>query len=240
MVPKTSFTFYLDWVVCAQFGGFIWAKECGLYDDAGLDVTFVPWCHDGRSVIQKGVDHASGGELCAGSVADNLVVSECATSASARVFGAMLQDTPLVLMSRPSQHISSFNDLRGKRVGMHTDGIRALEIVLTLEGFAMGYLDVHEVGFDLEHLIQGRFDALQGYSMTEPVQLETLGVDVDVLPIRHLRLQPYAQTYVSETTLLSEHQGRFADFLAASNAGWLAVCARPDMTDVVIDLSQRR
>ncbi len=231
---KTSFTFYLDWIVCAQFAGIFWAKEHGLYEAKGIDVTVVPWEDDGRSVIDKVLASASSGELCAGCVEDNLVVSRCADDGSVRVFGAMLQDTPLVLMSRPTRFIRSLADLRGKRVGMHTDGIRALEMVLALEGIPAGELDLHEVGFDLEHLLNDRYDALQGYVMTEPVQLSALGIEVDVLPVKHRRMRPIAQTYFSATTLLSLHSKVFADFLAASSHGWSAACAQPEEAAALI------
>ncbi len=228
MASTTSFTFYLDWVVCAQFAGIFWAKENRLYEAKGLDVKIVPWHDDGRSVIEMVLHAASNGELCAGCAEDNLIVSRCAADGSVRVFGAMLQDTPLVVMSRPNQFIRNVADLRGRRVGMHADGIRALELVLALEGIPASDLDLEEVGFDLEHLRQDRFDALQGYTMTEPVQLAALGVDVDVTPVKHRKLKPYAQTYFSATTLLAGHGEQFADFLTASSDGWLAASAQPD------------
>lgn len=228
MPPQTSFTFYLDWIVCSQFAGIFWAKEHGLYEAKGLDVNVVSWHDDGRTVIDKVLQSASSGELCAGCAEDNLVVRRCADDGSVMVFGAMLQDTPLVLMSRPTQFIRSLADLRGKRVGMHADGIRVLELVLALEGIPPGDLDLQEVGFDLEHLRSDRFDALQGYTMTEPVQLSSLGVDVDVMAVKHRRLKPYAQTYFSETTLLSSRPEPFVNFLCASSAGWLAACAQPE------------
>ncbi len=234
MTPNTPLTFYLDWLVCAQFAGIVWAQESGLYEAAGLNVRLVPWHDDGRSVIEKVVSAASNGELCAGCVEDNLIVTRCAQDGAVQAFGAMLQDTPLVVMSHPSQRIRSVADLRGKRVGMHPDGIRVLELVLALDGISTDDLDLHEVGFDLDHLRQDRFDALQGYMMTEPVQLAGLGLSVDVTPVKHLRLKPYAQTYFSETTLLAQHHRKFTDFLTASSAGWVAACAQPDEAAAVV------
>lgn len=231
---KTSFTFYLDWIVCAQFAGIFWAKEHGFYEAKGIHVNVVPWEDDGRSVIDKVLESASSGELSAGCAEDNLLVRRCADDGSVKVFGAMLQDTPLVLMSRPTQFIRSLADLRGKRVGMHTDGIRALEMVLALEGIPVGELDLHEVGFDLEHLRSNRFDALQGYTMTEPVQLSASGIEVDILPVRHRRLKPFAQTYFSAAALLSSRRAVFADFLAASSDGWSAACTRPEEAAALI------
>jgi NitT/TauT family transport system substrate-binding protein len=240
---NTSFTFYLDWIVGAQFAGLLWASENGLYEANGLDVRLVPWHDDGRSVLDKVLDTASNGEVSAGCVEDNLIVSGAALGRPVGAFGAMLQDTPLVLMSRPEHGIQSIGDLRGKRIGMHPDGIRALEIVLALEGIPVADVKIHEVGFDLDHIRHDRFDAVQGYTMTEPVQLAALGVAVDTLAIKHPQLVPYAQVYVSERTLMMNNRTVFEGFLSASNAGWLSVCADPDRAASLVarlmgDLSQ--
>jgi NitT/TauT family transport system substrate-binding protein len=139
-----------------------------------------------------------------------------------------LQETPLVLMSRPEQRIRSLADLRGKRIGMHADGIRVLELLLELEGIPRSELTIEEVGFDLAHLGSQRFDAQQGYAMTEPVQLEMLGIQVDLLTLANPQLHPYAQTYFAPGTTLETDSKVFGAFLAASTAGWLAVCSDPD------------
>jgi NitT/TauT family transport system substrate-binding protein len=226
-VEKTPFTFYLDWIACAQFAGLFWARDNGLYDAAGLQVTIVPWHEDGRSVHEKVMHTAAQGQLCAGCSEDNLIITQAGKGRSVLAFGAMLQETPLVIMSKPEQKIRCFDDLRGKRIGMHADGIRALELVLALEGISVGDLELHEVGFDLEHLREDRFDALQGYAMTEPVQLAALGVEVELLSVKHPHLHPYAQVYFSERALTVANQSIMTAFLAASSAGWLAVCAEP-------------
>lgn len=228
MTSNSPFTFYLDWKVGAQFAGLFSAHANGLYEEAGLKVDLVPWLEDARSIHEKVVREAGRGELCAGCAEDNLIVRQAARDGSVLAFGAMLQEPPLVLMSRPERGIRNIGDLRGKRVGMHPDGIRALEIILALEGIRLSELTIHEVGFDLEHLRQDRFDALQGYTMTEPVQLARLGLKVATLPIEHPRLKPYAQVYFSERHLLRNRPAELAAFLAASNAGWLSVCADPD------------
>ncbi len=63
---NTTFTFYLDWIVGAQFAGLLWASANGLYEAIGLDVRLVPWYDDGRTVLDKVLVTASNGELCAG------------------------------------------------------------------------------------------------------------------------------------------------------------------------------
>jgi NitT/TauT family transport system substrate-binding protein len=245
-----SVTIYLDWVLCAQFAGLCWAVDKGLYAAAGLDVTLIPWHNDGHndghnhghndghndgsSVIEKVLHTSAAGQLCVGSLEDNLVVRSVAHGSSVRAFGSMLQDTPMVLMSHPSKSIRTLADLRGKRIGMHTDGIRALEVILALEGILTSEVDIREVGFDLNHLRHGHVDALQGYVMTEPIELAELGESVDVLSLKHARLQPYAQTYFAEHSMLVAHQATYAAFREASTAGWVAVCNEPEAAAVLV------
>ncbi len=236
-----AFDFYLDWIIGAQFAGQCWALDKGWYAAAGLDVTLVPWQEDGRTIVDK----VLAGGIGAGCSEDNLVVSAAGKDGSVKVIGAMLQGTPLVLMSRPEKRIRSFQDLRGKRIGMHNDGNRALEMVLALEGIAPGDIEILEVPFDLGYLQQDRVDALQGYLMTEPIQLESMGIAVDVLPVTHARLHPYAQAYFASTAVISSSGDLMSRFLAVSTAGWRAVLTDPDQAaDIVAkmmgDLSQAR
>ncbi len=220
--------FYLDWIICAQFAGLCWAVDKGLYEAAGLDVHLIPWADDGRSVIDKVNHSAADGRFSLGSCEDNLIVIRIAQDRSIKVLGAMLQEPPLVLMSHVDSGITRIADLVGKRVGMHTDGIVVLKTILAVEGIDEPSIDITEVGFDLDHLIHRRFDALQGYHMTEPVQLAQLGLDVSVLPVSHHRLKPYAQVYFSSAAQIDENKTRFSQFRSASDDGWRGVLNDPD------------
>jgi NitT/TauT family transport system substrate-binding protein len=233
-VPSKPFTFLLDWVTGAQFAGLYWARDRGLYEAAGLDVTLVPW-HDegGESVRSKLAALGVAGVLGAGCSEENLIVTHAVgdhvvPGQSTLAFGAMLQDTPMVLMSPVARPIRHFRELRGKRVGMHADGIRILEVVLALEGMSADEMDIHEVGYDLGHLQHDGFDAQQGYLTTEPLQLAALGFDVETFAIKHSHLLPYAQVYFAERQQLESDPDAFGAFLAASSAGWKEVCANPD------------
>ncbi len=230
----TPFTFFLDWIAGAQFAGLYRAKALGLYETAGLDVTLVPWVNDGQTVWEKVQEMAASGSLGAGCMEDNLIIRCADVDRSVVAFGAMLQRTALALMSKPEQGIANFSDLRGKCVGMHTDGIRALQVILALEGIDKSELDLLEVGFDLDHLTSGKLDAVQGYVMTEPIQLRQRGVEVDVMQVQHHQLRPHAQVYFSTPTLLATHQHTFSAFLNASTLGWQHACADPESTASVL------
>ena len=216
---RQPFAFYLDWLPNAQFAGICWALDRGLYRDADLDVTLVPWVEDGRSIVQKVL---SGG-LCAGSAEDNLVVAASARGeAQISAVAAMFQMTPLTVMSRPESAIRSIGDLRAKRVAMHSDGIRILEGMLDLHGISRSDLDVFEVTHDLNNLLERRFDAVQGYAVSEPIELAARGLTVSTLTLRHPKLHPYAQVIFAPDALLAARRQTFERFLKASFAGWCA------------------
>ena len=214
-----EFTFYLDWLPNVQFAGICWALDRGLYRDAGLKVTLVPWVDDGFSIVEKVV----AGGLCAGSAEDNLVVSARACKqARVSALAAMFQQTPLVVMSRPESGIESIADLRGKQVAMHCDGIRILEGMLDLHGIGRCELHIVEVTHDLDNLLERRFDAVQGYAVAEPLELAALGLTVSTFSLRHPKLHPYAQVVFAPDEVVAAHRQVYEQFLQASFAGWRA------------------
>ena len=105
---------------------------------------------------------------------------------------------------------------------MHCDGIRILEGMLDLHGINRSELDLVEVTHDLENLQAGRFDAVQGYAVAEPLELEARGVAVSTFPLRHPKLHPYAQVVFAPDELLAAHRRTYERFLEASFAGWRA------------------
>jgi ABC-type nitrate/sulfonate/bicarbonate transport system substrate-binding protein len=226
----TPFTFYLDWVLCAQFAGLCWAQAKGLYAAAGLDVTLVPWQEDGRSIVEK----VTAGGLCAGSSEDNLLVTARAAGTLIKALATMLQKSPLVLITKPNSGIHTLADLPGRRVVMHSDGNRILEAVLALAGIERNNIEISESAYDLDQLMHDRVDAMQGYVMAEPIELAHLGVATHVIPIRHHQLHPYAQVFFASDWVIAQHAEPLQRFLHASFAGWRAALQQPDEATAII------
>lgn len=212
-----SFTFFLDFQICGQFTGLCWALEKGLYRDAGLAVELVPWIEDGRSITDRVLQHSG---LCAGCSEDNLIISACAAGQPVKALGTMLHTSPLVLMTRHPSGIQSLEDLIGKMVAMHCDGIRILEGVLALQGIDQSQVHIEELPFNIERLVQGGFDAVQGYVTSEPLELQARGLKVRTIPIRHHELHPYAQVFFAAQHYLEECRPEIEAFLRASFIGW--------------------
>lgn len=217
MAKLIPFTFVLDWTLNCQFVGLIWAHERGLYAESGLDVTLVsPLEFPATPTLDVVLKH----EPAAGCMEDNLVVRAALAGKGVRAIGAMLQQTPMVLMTSPASGIHTLHDLAGRRIGMHRDGIHLLRTVLTLHGFDPQSVDATVGGWTLPDLINGRFDAIQGYSITEPAELAELGLAPHLIPVRHHQLHPYAQMMFATTSCITTYSDVLQRFVTATFEGW--------------------
>lgn len=221
----TPFRFYLDWHVDCQFAGPIWAREQGLYRDAGLDVDLVvPERHPERTVLEL----IAGDPCSAASCEDNLVVQHGASGGPVRAIGVMLQETPLVLMTKDNSGIKAIGDLAGRRVAMHADGEHLLRILLHLHDVDTEAVDITVGGWTLDDLSAGRLDAVQGYAITEALVLQGRGFTPRLIPLRHPSLVPHSQVIVTTPACLESHVGTLRQFLAATAEGWRQVLAHRD------------
>lgn len=233
----TPFTFYLDWVICGQFAGLCWAHTKGLYHQAGLDVTLVPWQDDGLSIVDKVLSASAKGFICAGSSEDNLLCTSRVVGKPVKALATMLQHSPLVLITQADSDIHSLADLPGHRLAMQPDGNRILEAVLALEGIDHKAISVTESAYDLGRLTSRRFDAIQGYAMSEPIELTHLGFATRVIPIRHTQLHPYSQVFFSTDDVIQQQPDTLSRFLQASFAGWRqAMTHQDEAAQIVVDM----
>lgn len=212
------FDLVLDWLPNAQFAGPCWALAHGLYRDAGIDLRMIPWEEDGRSIVEKTLARTV---PAAGSAEDNLVIAARAGQGHAvSGLATMFLTTPLVLMSLPGSGIRHLADLRGKRVAMHCDGIRILEVLLEDAGIDRADLHLEEVTHDLGNLTSGRWDAVQGYAVSEPLELAIRGVAVETLTLRSASVHPYAQVIFAPDSAVAAAPDLYRAMLGATFEGW--------------------
>ena len=220
----TPLRFILDWEINCQFAGLVWAQANGLYEDAGLEVRLVPPSERCTAPVLDAVREAP---LAAGCMEDNLIVRAAADGAGVKAIGAMLQETPMVLMIAAGSGARTLADMRGLRIGVHEDGVHLLETILALHGVDRASMDIVVGGWTLEDLIRGRLGAAQGYAITEPACLEAAGFHPRLIPVAHSHLHPYAQMMFATTECIREHPGTLSRFLRATFDGWRAALADP-------------
>lgn len=231
----TPFHFYLDWNLNCQFAGLIWAREKGLFASADLEVELVS-AHEHPHTAT--LDLVLGGGLCAGCMEDNLIVRAAVEGRGVRAIGATMQDSPIQLITLASSTLRNLSDVPGRRIAMHRDGIHLLEAVLTLRGMDPEAVDTTVSGWTLDQLIDGTFDAVQGYTTTEPHALSRRGITTHLIPVQHHHLHPWAQMMFATNHTIASHGDLLKRFVIACREGWKgAMTHRDETADMIAALS---
>ena len=220
--PLTRLSFQLDWHPNAQFAGLLIAQHRGWYREAGLDVTLVP-----VDTEMKVVDTVIHGGAWLGCSESGVLIAARARGAPIRALGTMLQGSPMCLISLKQRGLTSLASLKGRRIGIHPDGRKALELILAHDGLSAKDFIIVEKDHDLTPLLNGDCDAVQGYSIDEAVALESRGTAIHLIPFSEHGYSAYSQVYFAGESYLKGHRDVVARFLAVSNRGWKAAFADP-------------
>ncbi|MEL6585067.1 MAG: ABC transporter substrate-binding protein [Pseudomonadota bacterium] len=146
-------SFQLDWKINAQFAGLFAAKSAGLYE-AGLDIR--AW-QDGVNVVSEVAE----GRATFACAEQNLILGAQAEGAPVKAVATMFQASPYGLMAPAGTALTSLDDLRGKRVGVHVDGVKVLDLVKGVNG--IDDIEVVEIPYadKFERAASGEFYAVQ-------------------------------------------------------------------------------
>lgn len=226
-----AFTFFLDWELNCQFAGPIWAREKDLYRQAGLEVQLLPPSAQPRKDL---LDLVLENDCAAGSIEENLIVRAAMAGKPVRVVAAMLKQTPLVLITARCGPIKTLADLPGRRVAMLGDGMYLLVPLLKLNGIDPKSVDLAVGDWSLEDLVEGRFDAVQGYAITEAQALAKSGFEAELIPLSHPNLDPHSQVIFASVQSIAHRKNFLRTFLRATFEGWRQVLAHPDEAAVCV------
>ena len=142
----------------------------------------------------------------------------------------MFQGSPMALLSLEKTGIEKVPDLLGKRIGMHTDGKRVLEVAFASAGIAHPKYDLRTVGDDLEELKSGTVDVAQGYTIDEFVSLQIAGTPARAMRMADHGYHAYSQVFFTSEEFLRRDPATVRKFLEVSFRGWRAALADPEGT----------
>ena len=236
-VPRLSpLTVKLDWKPTAQFAGLLAAKQQGYYTAEGLDVTLV--ADDGNAGDQPSVKivaaHAHGSTPWVGITEADELLSGRADGLPLQAFATIFQTTPFALLTLKSSGLTSIKSLRGKTIGLHDDGEKALDVLLQFNGMTRQDVHVLRIPYTLDPLIKGQADAIQGYTIDEAVRLEMEQHPINIIPMAANGYVSYAEVLFTPTSVLRDHPQELTSFLRASAKGWRYAADHPDETAAMI------
>lgn len=222
----------LDWRLNAQFAGLCVAKDHGNYRRQGLMVTLNAATPD-MDMVQTVMSQP----YTLGCAEESLILAAQAKGIDVVAIAAMLQASPLALMSLPNHALRDLQQLPGKRIGVHIDGRKALELLLALHQIPPKKLDIIEIPYLNKHqrLIAGEFDAVQCYALDEPLDLaRRLGQLPTLLTFNEYGFDAYSQVIFVPAQLLAEQPQVIHRFLVATFAGWRWAIDHPAQTATLL------
>jgi ABC-type nitrate/sulfonate/bicarbonate transport system substrate-binding protein len=222
------FTLQLDWQPNAQFAGVIMAQELGWYRDAGITLDIVPWQPHTNQMDALANDGINGANVLV-STEDNLHIIARAQGKPVVAIGAMIQFSGIGWMTLESAGIRSIHDLKGKRIGIHGDGLTALHVTLRQHGLTEKDVEIVEVGFNYDELLgSGAYDAIQCFVIVEPRELAQKGFKLHSLPAHAWGYQVYSQVISTTERMVAQQRPALERFLKATFDGWRYALAHPD------------
>lgn len=216
----------LKWKHQFQFAGYYAAVEKGFYREAG----FVVDLHE----AQEGTDPVSSvlkGEADFGIGASELALHR-GMGRPVIVLAVILQHSPLVLLAR--KDLKTVRDLEGRRVMLLP---QEAEIHAYLQRAGLSRRRIAEVphSFSSDDLVQGRVDALSGYSTDEPFVLNQMRYAHNIFSPRSGGIDFYGDALFTSERALKRNARRVAAFRDASLRGWQYAMDHPEeIADLII------
>lgn len=209
--------FQMDWIHNVQFAGVHWALQQGFFEDQGIDLEMRPVVAN-----QATVEAVLESNLISfGSAESNVILSSRARGLPIVAIGTMFQDSPMGWMSLESSGIERIADLKGRRIGIHPDGEKVINLMLRRSGLSSADVTLVTVGYDPQALIRGEIDAMQGYVIDEFVKLQLLtqGRGRMLLAKDH-GYSAYSQVVFTTEDTIRSHPQVVQAFMRALQLGW--------------------
>lgn len=229
--PLERIAVQLHWLHQFEFAGFYMAKHRGYYQAAGLDVEFLPFQPENTDVVGA----VTSGKARYG-VGYSSVLYDYFSGRPVVALAALLQDSPLVLMTRDEPDLRRPRDLRGKRVMIGGDALNSASIMALLfaDGLTRNDFVRQEHSFDIADLIAGRTDAMTAYLSNEPFHMQERGVGYRLFDPGEAGFSFYGDILFTSRDEVENHPERTRALVEATLKGWEYAFAHVDETIQVI------
>ena len=217
-----SITFGTSWFAQAEHGGFYQAVATGIYAEYGLDVT-----------IRMGGPQVNGGQLLmAGTTDFNMGYAVDALKAIESgvpkvAVAGIFQKDPQALIAHPDVGVSSFEDLKGKKILLASSAQTTFWPFLKAK---YGFTD-DQVGtytFNVGPFIADKSLAQQCYITSEPFAVKQEGgFEPVVLLMSDHGYSNYGETIETRRELMESNPDLVQRFVDASIKGWYSYLEDP-------------
>lgn len=211
----------LKWAHHFQFAGYYAAKEKGYYQQAGLNVEFLPG-GPGIDPLQKVLE----GKAEFGVGATDLLLRR-EQGAPVVVLAAIFQHSPLALMSLKKNGSNGTHSLSGNKI-MIEPGSTELEAYLHSEGVTPDKYLIQTPKFHGWDLFEGTVDTISGSVIGEMFPLSKTGKEYQIDSPRSAGIDFYGDNLFTIEKQIRMRPERVRAFRAASLKGWEYAMQHPE------------
>jgi NitT/TauT family transport system substrate-binding protein len=215
----------LDWKGGAQHAPFYFGKQRGYYKDEGLDLEVISGSGSSDTIKQIGSKAVEFG------LVDALVLVQGAQQrVPAKSIAAYYQRTPIVLISPQAKPITNPRQLLGdvklgSKKGSAT--FQGLVALLAANNMQLEQIKLVDIGFGVQPLLVKQVDAIMGFSMNEPIEAESGGMAVTLMPISDYGVNTYGLTIVSNPDFMQQKPDVVKAFMRATLRSVAATVKEP-------------
>jgi NitT/TauT family transport system substrate-binding protein len=204
----------LDWKGGAQHAPFYLGKQRGFFKEEGIDLDVISGSGSSDTIKQVGSKAVEFG------LVDALVlVQGTQQRVPVKSIAAYYQRTPIVLISPKAKPVTDPKQLLegiklGSKKGSAT--FQGLVALLTANGMQLEQIKLVDIGFGVAPLLVKQVDAIMGFSMNEPVEAESGGMPVTLMPISNYGVNTYGLTIVAHPELMQQKPALVKAFMKAT------------------------
>ena len=222
----------LKWLHQFQFAGYYASQQKGFFKEAGLDVVLIegnPQRPTVAAVLGGNADFGvTGSDILNYHIDKKPVV----------VISAIFQHSPYVFVTLASSKINSATDLAGKKVmASKEQGWLLLRALFLREGIQLSKINVVPHTWNNLDLINGKVDAITGYSTVEPNLIRKMGYEVKVIRPVDYGIDFYGDLLFTTRTIANNDPDKVERFNKACLKGWEYAMAHPsEIADYILTL----
>jgi NitT/TauT family transport system substrate-binding protein len=204
----------LDWKGGAQHAPFYLGKQRGYYSEEGLDLEVISGSGSSDTIKQIGSKAVEFG------LVDALVLVQGAQQrVPAKSIAAYYQRTPIVLISPQAKPVTNPRQLlEGVKLGSKKGSatFQGLVALLAANNIQLEQIKLIDIGFGVAPLLLKQVDAIMGFSMNEPIEAESGGMAVTLMPISDYGVNTYGLTIVSNPDFMQQKPEVVKAFMRAT------------------------
>ena len=214
--PRDKVTIQLFWFHQAQFAPIYVAHEKGFFAAEGIDaVGILP---GGPLVEETEVVARGDADFGIASASDVLVARE--RGLPVKMFGVIFKRNPLVFASLAPSGVLRLEDFVGKKIGIRSvNDVVALKAMLAKKGMSIDDVELVNVGFETQPILEGLVAAESDYLISEVADLKRQGYDLKIFAVDDYEVTIYGDVLFATEAMLTSRPDLAMRFFRAVRAG---------------------